>query len=102
MIPPMLAANPRLDRWVSFEPDVRDGAFLKDGQATGLDYWSLAGEVDLAREATGEATLKTPDRMRIVGQSEPRLDLPAKLFGAAFLHDMRLPGVRHARVLRQP
>jgi CO/xanthine dehydrogenase Mo-binding subunit len=84
------------------ELDVREGAFLRDGQATGLDYWSLAGEVDLAREPTGEAALKTPDRMRVVGESEARLDLPAKLFGAAFLHDLTLPGMRHARVLRQP
>ncbi|HZZ32740.1 MAG TPA: molybdopterin cofactor-binding domain-containing protein [Phenylobacterium sp.] len=82
--------------------DIRDGAFMRDGRPTGIDYWSLAGEVDLAREPTGEALLKTPDRMRIVGQSEPRLDLPPKLFGAAFLHDLTLPGLRHARVLRQP
>jgi nicotinate dehydrogenase subunit B len=84
------------------ELDVRDGAFLKGGEGTGLDYWSLAGEVDLAREPNGEATLKAPDRMRIVGESEARLDLPAKLFGEAFLHDLTLPGLRHARVLRQP
>ena len=84
------------------ELDVREGAFLRDGQATGLDYWTLAGEVDLAREPTGEVQLKSPDRMRIVGESEPRLDLPAKVFGAAFLHDLTLPGLRHARVLRQP
>lgn len=84
------------------ELEVRDGAFLKAGHATGLDYWSLAGEVDLAREPTGDAPLKTPDRMRIVGESQPRLDLPPKLFGQAFLHDLVLPGMRHARVLRQP
>ena len=29
------------------ELSVRDGAILKDGAATGLDYWSLAGEIDL-------------------------------------------------------
>ncbi|WP_309605599.1 molybdopterin cofactor-binding domain-containing protein [Phenylobacterium sp.] len=84
------------------ELDIRDGAFLKGGQASGLDYWSLAGEVDLARAPTGEAAPKTSDRLRVVGQSEPRLDLPPKLFGEAFLHDLRLPGLRHARVLRQP
>jgi len=82
---------------------VRDGAFLKAGQATGLDYWALAGAVDLARPATGEAPLKTPDHMGdVVGQNVPRLDLPPKVFGAAFLHDLALPGMRHARVLRQP
>jgi nicotinate dehydrogenase subunit B len=82
--------------------DVRDGAFVKGGQSIGLDYWSLAGDVDLAREASDGTVLKTPDRMRVVGESEARLDLPAKVFGAAFLHDLILPGMRHARVLRQP
>ena len=82
--------------------EVRDGAFLKGGERTGLDYWGLAGEVDLARDAAGGASLKSVEAMRQVGQSEPRLDLPAKLFGAAFLHDIVLPGMRHARVLRQP
>jgi nicotinate dehydrogenase subunit B len=84
------------------ELDVRDGAFLRGGAPTGLDYWTLAAQVDLARPATGGAVLKTPDRMRIVGQSQPRLDLPPKLFGAAFLHDIVLPQMVHARVLRQP
>jgi CO/xanthine dehydrogenase Mo-binding subunit len=82
--------------------DVRDGAFFRDGRASGLDYWSLADEVDLAREAAGDVPLKTPESMRVVGSSEARLDLPAKLFGEAFLHDLKLPGMRHARVLRQP
>ncbi len=31
-----------------------------------------------------------------------RLDLPAKLTGAAFVHDMVRPDMLHARVLRQP
>jgi nicotinate dehydrogenase subunit B len=62
----------------------------------------VAAEVDLAREVTGQATLKTVDQMHIVGQSVPRPDLPSKVFGAAFLHDIALPGMRHARVLRQP
>jgi nicotinate dehydrogenase subunit B len=84
------------------EIDVRDGAFVRGGAPTGLDYWALADQVDLARPATGEAVLKTPDRMRIVGLSQPRLDLPPKLFGAAFLHDIALPQMVHARVLRQP
>ena len=84
------------------ELDVVDGAFLRDGAATGLDYWGLASDVDLARPATGEIAPKTPDRLRQVGRSEPRIDLPAKVFGAAFLHDVDLPGMRHARILRQP
>jgi CO/xanthine dehydrogenase Mo-binding subunit len=39
----------------------------------------------------------------VVGQNAARLDLPAKVFGApAFIHDLKLVGMRHARVVRQP
>ncbi len=84
------------------ELDVDDGAFVRAGAATGLDYWALVGEVDLALAPSGEATAKSPDRHKLVGTSQPRIDLPAKVFGAAFLHDLALPGMLHARVLRQP
>lgn len=82
--------------------DIEDGAILRDGEATGETYWTLAPEVDLARPATGEVQPKAPGRHRLVGQSQPRLDLPAKLFGAGFIQDLALDGLRHARVLRQP
>ncbi|MDE2488234.1 MAG: xanthine dehydrogenase family protein molybdopterin-binding subunit [Alphaproteobacteria bacterium] len=84
------------------ELSVRDGAFLRGGAPTGEDYWTLAGAVDLIRPATGEAALKRPDDLSVVGDSQPRLDLPPKVFGAAFLQDIVLPGMRHARVLHQP
>jgi len=82
--------------------DILDGAVLRDGAATGLDYWTLAGSVDLARAPEGLARWKSPDRHRLVGQSAPRLDLPAKLFGAAFIQDLSFGAMVHARVLRQP
>jgi nicotinate dehydrogenase subunit B len=97
----LAAAAARLD-CPAGELDIRDGVFLRNGEATGVDYWSLAGAVDLTQAPTGEAPLKDPGRFRTVGQSQPRLDLPPKLFGAAFLQDMELPGMLHARVLRQP
>jgi CO/xanthine dehydrogenase Mo-binding subunit len=84
------------------ELDVRDGQFLRQGETTGLDFWALAAEVDLTQAPTGEARWKTPDRHRLVGRPMNRLDLPPKLFGAAYLHDLGLPGMLHARVLRQP
>ena len=84
------------------EIDVLDGAFLCAGAATGLDYWDLAAHVDLAAAPSGEAPWKTPDRHRLVGRTLDRLDLPPKLFGAAYLHDLDLSGMSHARVLRQP
>jgi CO/xanthine dehydrogenase Mo-binding subunit len=95
------AAAARL-RCEAGELHIADGAFQRGGQPTGLDYWKLAADVDLARAPTGEPTPKAPDRHRIVGTSRHRLDLPAKVFGAAFLHDLAQPGMLHARVLRQP
>src|SRR5438105_55599 len=82
---------------------VDDGAILHEGQPTGQDYWSLAAAVDLARDATGRAEIKKAGEHRVVGQNLPRVDLADKVFGgAAFLHDLALDGMLHARVMRQP
>jgi CO/xanthine dehydrogenase Mo-binding subunit len=82
---------------------VRDGRILRNGAATQFDYWSLAPSVSLAREATGTAVRKPVADYTIVGRNAARVDLPGKLFGAAaFVHDMALEGMAHARVLRQP
>jgi CO/xanthine dehydrogenase Mo-binding subunit len=82
--------------------DIRDGSFLRNGLATGLDYWQLSPSIDLKQAPKGEARWKTPDRHHIVGQSQPRSDLPAKVFGGGFISDISLSEVTHARVLRQP
>ena len=38
-----------------------------------------------------------------MGQPVPRVDIPAKVTGgAAYVQDMRLPGMVHARVVRPP
>ncbi len=84
------------------ELSIADGKFLRAGRETGRDYWSMAGEVDLHRRTTGTAPVKLPSHYRIVGRNLPRLDLPAKLVGAAFIHDIAPEDVLHARVLRQP
>lgn len=81
---------------------VQDGAFHRAGTALGQDYWSCAPEIDLSAPATGTATAKPRSAYRVVGHAAPRRDLPAKITGAAFIHDMVLPGMRHARILRQP
>ncbi len=82
---------------------VRDGAIIRDGAPTGHDYWSLAGAIDLARPATGRARIKPAGEHRVVGANAPRVDLAAKVFGAPiFVHDMKLDGMVHARVVRQP
>jgi CO/xanthine dehydrogenase Mo-binding subunit len=82
---------------------VRDGAFLApDGRVLG-SYWSLADAGLLAVEASPDATPKPATERRIAGASAPRRDLPDKVFGAPrFVHDLRLPGMLHARMVRPP
>jgi CO/xanthine dehydrogenase Mo-binding subunit len=82
---------------------IADGAILRNGEPTGQDYWSLVPGLDLAREATGSAAVKRASEHRVVGRNLPRTDLADKVFGGpAFLHDLVLDGMRHARVVRQP
>jgi CO/xanthine dehydrogenase Mo-binding subunit len=85
------------------ELGVRDGSILRNGVSTGQDYWTLAGAIDLSAKATGWGTRKAAADFTSIGHDTPRLDLPPKIFGeATFIHDMRLDGMVHARVVRQP
>jgi nicotinate dehydrogenase subunit B len=79
-----------------------DGAFLHaDGRRE--SYWTLADRVSLDREASGAVAPKDASAYRIVGQPAARLDLPSKVFGLpCFIHDMVLPDMLHARMLRPP
>ena len=72
-----------------------------------LCYWQLAADPDfidlLDREASGEVAPRAVSAHVLVGQSLPRQDLPAKLLGqGGFVHDLRLPQMLFARVLRAP
>jgi CO/xanthine dehydrogenase Mo-binding subunit len=97
-----LAEAARLLNAAAEELEVEDGAILHAGAPTGHDYWSLAPRVSLTRDATGTVAPKPRAKHRLVGTSTPRRDLPEKLAGRGFVHDMVLPGMFHARVLRQP
>jgi nicotinate dehydrogenase subunit B len=47
--------------------------------------------------------LKPSSEHRIIGTSAPRIDIPAKATGAiTFVHDMRVAGMLHGRVVRPP
>jgi nicotinate dehydrogenase subunit B len=79
----------------------RDGAILRDGEPTGLDLWSVAAEVDWEQPVRADAPIM-PREGRLVGTSAARADMAAKLGAGGFIHDMAMPGMRHARVVRQP
>lgn len=82
---------------------VRDGEFVApDGRVLG-SYWAMADDALLAVEASPDAVPKRADQRRIAGTSAARLDLPDKLFGVPrYVHDIRLPGMLHARMVRPP
>jgi len=81
---------------------VEDGTVRAPGGKT-VAYWTLSPEAALRREATAKAPTKKPEQYKVIGQSVPRLDIPAKLTGgAAYVQDMRLPGMAFGRVVRPP
>ena len=84
------------------ELSVEDGAFRRGDAPTGHDYWNFATAEDFARDIEGNATPKPHTAYRYVGKPMPRRDLPAKLAGGGFVHDMVRPDMLHARILRQP
>src|SRR5215468_9581017 len=81
---------------------VADGVITApDGRK--VSYGELAGEANLMREATAQAKPKASSQHKLVGKPIERLDIPAKMTGgAAFVQDLRLPGMLHGRVARPP
>ena len=72
-----------------------------DGRALG--YGELAARLNLHVEALANVPRKTAGDVRLIGTSLGRVDIPAKLTGAAaYVHDMRPPAMLHARVVRGP
>jgi nicotinate dehydrogenase subunit B len=68
-----------------------------------VTYWELADDALLARLASGQAQLKAAADYALVGRTLPRIDLPPKVRGEpVFVHDLDLPGMLHARVVRAP
>src|SRR5436309_163270 len=51
----------------------------------------------------GRWSSKRPSEYRVVGKPVARVDIPGKVTGAAsYVHDLRLPGMLHGRVVRPP
>lgn len=88
-----------------------DTVSLRAGRAVAMDGRSMHyGEAlrglrapGLHRIARESPPLRDPARYRLIGKPVPRVDIPAKVSGgAAYVQDMRLPGMLHARVVRPP
>ena len=81
---------------------VSDGNILaKSGQST--SYWSLTEDKLLNQRANLKYKPKDASGHHYIGISVPRVDIPAKVSGgAAYVQDMRMHGMLHARVVRPP
>ena len=79
-----------------------DGVFTTSNGDT-VSYFELAAEGPFDYLVTAPAPLQPAAEHRFIGRGIPRLDLPAKISGEpAYVPDLRLPGMRFARVLRPP
>jgi CO/xanthine dehydrogenase Mo-binding subunit len=68
-----------------------------------LAYGELVVADMLHVQAQANSKLKDPTTFKVMGQPFQRVDIPAKVTGgAAYIQDMRLPGMVHARIVRPP
>src|SRR5947209_8231566 len=81
--------------------EIEDG--LVRGHNRSVSYGELIGDATIRLELDHDVQVKAIGDYAIVGQSMPRVDLPAKATGElTFVHDIRVPGMLHGRVVRPP
>jgi nicotinate dehydrogenase subunit B len=68
-----------------------------------VDYAELLNGQHIELPLDLQTAVKSPEDYRLVGTSTARVDIPAKATGElTFVHDMRVPGMLHGRVVRPP
>jgi len=84
------------------ELSVEDG-LIRGHDNRSVSYGELIGDETIRLELADDVPVKPIESYRIVGQSTPRVDLPAKATGElVYVHDVRVPGMLHGRVVRPP
>ena len=79
------------------------GGQVHSADGRSLTYGELVASLDPDRLVTPGVVLKSPDTYSVMGKPMGRVDIPAKVSGgAAYVQDMRLPGMVHARAIRPP
>ncbi len=82
---------------------VQDGRILDPTSERSTTYWELMGGRKFSRQVTGNRMPKAASQYTLLGDPNPRLDLPDKVRGAPiYIQDLDLPGIVHGRVLRPP
>jgi len=84
--------------------ELTDGAISVTGDASRrLTFGALIGGGRFERTISGRAPVKAPSEYKVVGRPVPRVEIPAKMTGKhVYVHDLRLPGMVHGRVVRPP
>ena len=81
--------------------EVQTGFFRGRDCSQPLSYWDLAEEVDLfAPIEIADITLRSPCPKSPLGRPIQRDDLINKISTKAFIHDLQIPEMVHARVVR--
>ncbi len=82
--------------------NVRNGAVAtEDGRS--VRYGELVATELLHVQAQPQSKLKDPSAFAVIGKPMQRVDIPAKVTGGvAYVQDLRLPAMVHARVVRPP
>ncbi|CAI1607347.1 Membrane-bound aldehyde dehydrogenase [pyrroloquinoline-quinone] precursor [Serratia quinivorans] len=77
--------------------------FAVDKPHVSLSYGDLASGQNLQVALDKTIRLKSVAESHYVGKAVPRVDIPAKVTGQlTYVHDLRLPGMLHGRVVRPP
>src|SRR5438094_2733437 len=80
----------------------RDGAVVTD-DGRRVAFGELVATGGSPARAQAQSKLKDPASYSVMGKPMPRVDIPAKVTGGeAYVQDLRLPGMVHARVVRPP
>jgi nicotinate dehydrogenase subunit B len=80
-----------------------DNGAVRSPDGRRLGYGDLVGDATLHVQAQPTSKLKDPATFKVMGRSVPRVDIPAKVTGgAAYVQDLRLSGMVHARIVRPP
>ena len=81
---------------------IRDGVMIADDDSR-LPFGELVGADILHVRAQPASKFKEPSTYTVMGKPVARVDIPAKVTGGvAYVHDLRFPGMVHARVVRPP
>ncbi len=81
---------------------IEDGT-IRSAEGRATSYWDVADEIDLEQELPDDEPCQSPGHHQWVGEAVPRTDTLSAVTGQIdYVHNLELPGMQHARVVRPP